>query len=145
MDHIEYPLQEVWEERRDWFERLAEPESGGYLLGEQSTALVGDIQSAFCVGAWIAVVILAAAAIDGHLREVEFPNAKGNAQKLIDQSGGDSRLHSLRKRRNALVHVNRPSVAITVEQQCTDRNQLEQEARSAVRIMFEVIYAFPSV
>jgi hypothetical protein len=145
MDHIEYPLQEVWEGRRDWFERLAEPENGGYLLGEPSTALLSDVQSAFCAGAWIAVVILAAAAIDGHLREVEFPDAKGNAQKLIDQSGGDSRLHSLRKRRNALVHVNPASFAITVEQQYTDRNQLEQDARSAVRVMFEVIYAFPSI
>ncbi|HEY2360876.1 MAG TPA: hypothetical protein VGK36_07170 [Candidatus Angelobacter sp.] len=144
MDHIEYPLEEVWKERRDWFERLAEPQNGGYLLGEQSTALVGDIQSAFCAGAWIAVVIMTAAAIDGHLREVEFPDAKGNAQKLIDQSGGDSRLHSLRKRRNALVHVNPANAAITVDQQYTDRNQLEQEARSAVRLMFEVIYAFPS-
>src|SRR5258707_11627779 len=145
MDHIEYPLQEVWEKRRDWFERLAEPENGTYLLGEQSSALVGDIQSAFCAGAWLAVIILAAAAIDGHLREVEFPNAKGNAQKLIDQAGGDSRLHSLRKRRNALVHVNPTSIAITVEQQWTDRNQLEQEARSAVQLMFEVMYAFPSI
>jgi hypothetical protein len=144
MEHIEHPLQEVWEERREWFECLAEPKNGGYLLGEQSTALVGDIQSVFCAGAWVAVVILAAAVVDGHLREAEFPDAQGNAQKLIDQAGGDPRLHSLRKRRNALVHVNPTNAAITVGQQYTDRNQLEHEARSAVRLMFEVIYAFPS-
>jgi hypothetical protein len=144
MEHIEYPAPEVWGKRRNWFEHLAEPEHGAYLLGEQSSALVGDIQSVFCAGAWLAVIILAAAAIDGHLREVELPGAKGNAQKLIDQGGGDSRLHYLRKRRNALVHVSPISTAITIDQQWADRNQLEQEARSAVQVMFEVMYAFPS-
>lgn len=89
MDHLDRPSKTIWESRRLWFEFKAEsPGVGGYLLSEQACALVAELQSAFCAGAWIAVIVLAAAAIDAHLRDAD--GAKGNAKDAIDQAGGDS-------------------------------------------------------
>lgn len=58
MDHLECPSVEVWNERRAWFENLAE-QDGGFLLGEQALAIVADLQAAYCAGAWVAALILA--------------------------------------------------------------------------------------
>lgn len=144
MDHLEYPSEIVWESRRSWFESKAEPSNdGGYLLSEQACALVADLQSAFCIGAWIAVIVLAAAAIDAHLRDTE--GARGNAKDAIDHAGGDPQMHQLRKRRNALVHLNPSASAITVDQQWSDRDELEKEARLAIELVFRAFYSEPWV
>ena len=64
MDHLDHPSKIIWDCRRLWFESRAEsPGAGGYLLSEQACALVADLQCAFCAGAWIAVIVLAAAAV----------------------------------------------------------------------------------
>ena len=140
MIHLEHPSNEVWELRRDWFEQKAEPPAdGGYLLSEQACALVADLQCAFCAGAWIAVVVLAAAAIDAHLHDAE--GFTGNAKRVIDEAGADSQLHTLRSRRNALIHSDLESPAITVDQQWSERLRLEDDARTAVELVFRVFYA----
>jgi hypothetical protein len=144
MDHLEYPSKELWQKRRSWFEACAEPsDDGGYLVSEQACALAADLQSAFCAGAWIAVIVMAAAAIDAHLRDVE--DATGSAASAIDNAGGDPQLHQLRKRRNSLMHLSRSAPAITVEQQWSDRDQLEEDARLAVELVFRTFYTNPSV
>jgi hypothetical protein len=98
MVHLEHPSIKMWEERRDWFEQNAEPpDEGGYLLSEQACAVVADLQCAFCAGAWIAVIVLAAAAIDAHLHDAE--GFTGNSKRVIDEAGGNTQLHILRKRR----------------------------------------------
>ncbi len=102
-----------------------------------------DVQNALCAGAWIAVVVLAMAVIDAHLREVEVPGFQGNTKDLIDAAGADPATQNLRKRRNKLVHVNTDSPAITVDQQWADRDELENEARQAYRLMMETIYMSP--
>jgi hypothetical protein len=134
----------VWEERRAWFEAQAtEPDSGSYLLSEQACALSADLQSAFCSGSWIAVIILSAAIIDAHLHDAE--GLIGNSKSVIDQAGADPRLQNLRKRRNRLIHVDVAVPAITVDQQWMDRAALEREARDAVSQVFGVFYNSPSV
>jgi hypothetical protein len=144
MIHLEHPSNEMWELRRDWFEQKAEPpDDGEYLLGEQACAVVVDLQCAFCAGAWIAVVVLAAAAIDAHLHNAE--GFTGNAKRSIDEAGADLQLHTLRKRRNALIHSDPDSPAITVDQQWSERVRLEEDARLAVELVFRVFYANPSV
>ncbi|MGB8028339.1 MAG: hypothetical protein WCF30_01630 [Terracidiphilus sp.] len=144
MIHLEHPSQELWENRRNWFERKAEPpDDGGYQLSEQACALVADLQCAFCCGAWIAVIVLAAATIDAHLRGAE--GLTGNFKKVIDQAGANPDLHRLRERRNALVHLSPASPAITVDQQWSERAGLEQDARFAVELVFRAFYANPSV
>jgi hypothetical protein len=144
MIHLEHPSIEIWEVRRRWFEQKAEPpDDGGYLVSEQACALVADLQSVFCAGAWIAVIVLAAAAIDAHLHDAEC--CTGNAKSAIDEDGANPRLHQLRKRRNALIHSNPDSPAITVDQQWSERVRLEDDARLAVDMVFRVFYAHPSV
>jgi len=144
MIHLEHPSIEIWEVRRRWFEQKAEPPNdGGYLVSEQACALVADLQSVFCAGAWIAVIVLAAAAIDAHLHDAEC--CTGNAKCAIDEAGADPQLHKLRKRRNALIHSSPDSPAITVDQQWSERQRLEDDARLAVDLVFRVFYAKPWV
>lgn len=55
MEQIEYPDFEVWEERRLWFENELENKQhplASYLLSDQATALLVELQSCFCVGAF---------------------------------------------------------------------------------------------
>lgn len=144
MVHLEHISIEMWEERRDWFEQNAEPpDDGGYLLGEQASALTADLQCAFCAGAWIAVIVLAAATIDAHLHDAE--GFSGNAKRAIDAAGADPQLHALRKRRNTLIHADSNNPAITVDQLWSERLRLEEDARLAVKLVFRLFYANPWV
>jgi hypothetical protein len=85
MEHLDCPSHEVWEERRIWFESLNDEISGqgSYLVSEQACALIAEVQSVFCAGAWVAVIILATAVIDAQLRETEVPRFKGNLKELL--------------------------------------------------------------
>lgn len=144
MIHLEHLSLEMWKERRDWFEQNAEPpDDGGYLLSEQACALTADLQCAFCAGAWIAVIVLAAATIDAHLHDAE--GFSGNAKRAIDAAGAGPQLHALRKRRNRLIHADSDNPAITIDQQWSERLLLEEDARLAVKLVFRVFYANPSV
>jgi hypothetical protein len=147
MHHLEYPSRQLWDERRRWVEELAEPPAalGGYSISEQAAALSADVQAAFCAGAWLAVVVLAAAAIDAQLREDAAPGFTGNAKELMTAVGLDARFQELRKRRNALVHVSPDEPAVTVDIQWNDRRSLEKEAQDAVQLMFETFYLNPWV
>jgi hypothetical protein len=89
------------------------------------------------------VIVLAAAAIDAHLHDAE--GFSGNAKRAIDAAGADPQLHTLRMRRNTLIHADPGSPAITVDQQWSERLRLEEDARLAVELVFRVFYANPSV
>lgn len=145
MDHLEYPKKEVWEERRRWFESVEEEyrSNGSYFVSEQACALIAEVQSVFCAGAWIAVIILSLPAIDSQLRETELPDFKGNTKELLTTSGVNPKLQKLRIRRNSLVHIDIDNPAITIDQQWFDREELEAEAKDAVRLMFEAFYISP--
>jgi len=83
MDFLEYPNKELWESRRRWFEDLAESSAGGgaYIVSEQACALLGEVQTTFCAGAWVAVIVLAMAVVDAQLRETELPGFKGSTRE----------------------------------------------------------------
>lgn len=107
MDQIECPHVPTWEERRNWFECQFDIErrGGGYVIGEHATALLVDVQAAFCAGAFITTVILACTIVDSHLREVELDYAfDGGLQVAFKHSDHTSGLEWLRLQRNALVH-----------------------------------------
>jgi poly(3-hydroxybutyrate) depolymerase len=107
--------------------------------------LIAEVQSTFCAGAWIAIIILAAASIDAQLRETELLGFSGNTAQLINAVGGEPALHQLRRRRNALVHVNPDDPALTVDQQWAERDRLEEEARDAIKLMFRTFYMSPGL
>ena len=94
---------------------------GNYLVSEQALALMAEVQSTFCAGAWIAVIILAITVADAHLRETEAPGFAGNMKRLIETAGANPHLQQLRLRRNALIHLSPDNPTITVDQQWDSR------------------------
>ena len=145
MDWLDYPSKELWDSRLRWFEELNElcQGQGSYFTGEQSCALLGEVQIAFCAGAWITVIILAMAVIESQLKETEISDFKGNAKKLLINIDASPELQKLRERRNAILHVDSENPAITLDQQWGNRQILEQEARKAIKLMFETFYMSP--
>ena len=118
---LECPSKELWESRRRWFEEQNELFCVGnsYALSEQACALAYEVGTAFCAGAWVAVIVLAIA---------------------VDVNKD---LQKLRERRNVLIHVDPDNPAITMDQQTLNQEELEKEARNAVKLMFEAFYLSP--
>ena len=130
---LELPSKEAWEARRQWFEALENSfvdEHASYGVSEQACALVGEVQMAFCAGAWVTVLVMAIAVIESHIGEFGYSDLTGN-----------STFQKLRKRRNSIVHFQEKHPGISVDQQWLNRLQLEAEAKEAVRLMFEVFYS----
>ena len=131
MDQLERPDEITWDERRLWFEEqeAAYAEGGAGALSEQACALMIDLQAAFCAGAWSGVVILAAAIADAQAFHSGFPNDGQTEDRAW-----------LRGLRNALVHEDRKTPAITVEDQWTKRGEWEKAARRAVTVALGTVY-----
>ena len=132
MEHLERPAEEVWEERRLWFE---EQEAGFARHGaqspsEQACALMIDLQAVFCAGAWAAVAILACAVTE----------AQGGSRHESLPGVADADYRWLRALRNRLSHENRSDPELTVEDQWLRRDLWEERARRAVSIAFAALY-----
>lgn len=143
MEHLDHPTEELWEQRRHWFEAhiFHYEERGSYLVGEQACALISEVQSCFCAGAWAAVVMLAFSVIEANLKEIDPSAKKSKVIDLLKANEFDDRFHHLRMRRNCLIHGDHGCPAITVEQQWDNRAELELEAKEAVGLMFEAFYS----
>ena len=63
--------------------------------------------------------------------------------QLLEELNVNKDLQKLRERRNAIIHVDLDNPAITMDQQIANREELEKEARSAVKLMFEAFYLSP--
>jgi hypothetical protein len=146
MDYLSYPTKELWQKREEWFYQINEryAKNGSYLVSEQACALIGEVQIAFCAGAWLAVIILAVSVIEAQFRELDFPDIK-NFNSLINASLANPHLHILRQRRNRLVHLDPEHPAITIDLQWADRDTLEQEAKDSIQLMFESFYLTPCI
>lgn len=84
-DFLEHPNKELWESRQRWFEEVSESYAGkgAYMVSDQACALIGEVQTAFCAGAWVAVIVLAMVVVDAQLRETELPGFRGNTRQLL--------------------------------------------------------------
>lgn len=145
MDHLECPTPSVWSARRIWFAQEEEGArgKGSYLVSEQACALLAELQSVFCAGAWVAVIVLAVAVVEAQLRDIEFSDFRGNLKQLLDAAGTDPDLQQLRARRNALVHCRPDAPGITVDDQWARRAELEDQAREAIRLALAAFYMSP--
>ena len=74
---------------------------GSYFVSEQACALIGEVQMAFCAGAWLAVIVLAIAVVDSQLREFT-PGFEGSTKRLLMDAQVNPKLQQLRERRNAI-------------------------------------------
>ena len=142
---LEHPSRDLWKERQQWFERLIGlyEEKGSYIVSEQACALIGEVQTVFCAGAWVAVIVLSLAVVDAQLRETEYPEFNGNTKRLLEILETNPDLQDLRLRRNSIIHVDNKKPGITVDQQWSSRNDLETEARKAIELMLEAFYGNP--
>jgi|GEM_PF-923283 len=132
MEHLDPPDPLIWDERRLWFEERQHQHGLAGTRGqpsEQATALLIDLQAAFCAGAWAAVVILAGAIVEMQAEQSQWRRA-APAKDLA----------WLRGLRNALLHEDRGKPVLTVEDQWTRRPLWERHARRAVEIVFTVSY-----
>ncbi len=148
MPWLDEPTPESWGSRLAWFESAYESflnRGGGYAIGDQASALLGDVQIAFCAGAWISVVVMALAVVDAQLRETELPDFNGSTQKLLNTLGLGQRLEWLRRRRNELVHLHIERPGISLDQQWSRQPELEGDARKAVELMFEAFFSNPFI
>lgn len=149
MDQIEHPSSAIWDARREWFETQfdIEQRGGAYIIGEQATALLVDLQSIFCAGAFISSIILSCTIIDSHLREAELADDfDGGLQGAFANSESATDLEWLRRERNALVHF-KPSKGpkITVDDHYSSRSDHEADARRAICLVASVLFEHPWV
>lgn len=147
MEHLEPPSEELWNQRRDWFEnQVAEYEGhASYLVSEQACALMVEVQSCYCAGAWVAVIVLAYTVLDAQLLETEVPGFNGNSKELLECLGFGEEYQKLRLRRNRIIHLRPEKPAITVDQQWGARTELEAEAKNAIRLMLAAFFFNPGV
>ena len=134
------PTKEIWDQRIDWLNQANEEAQhplASYAVSEHACALSMDVYSAFCAGAWISVIILAHAVSDASLRG---DDSKSTSAAVF---GGDPDLTWLRKLRNSLVHAKNESPKITVDDIWLNQEELESNAKRAVKIMFRAIYSDP--
>jgi hypothetical protein len=131
MQHLEYPSEETWEDRRLWFEERQQKAAaeGVERLSEQAAALVIELQAVFCAGAWAASVILAAAVVDAQDYYRGFPGDRGGEDRSW-----------LRNLRNRLLHEDRTNPALTIEDHWMKRDEWRRLAKRAVLAAFDVLY-----
>jgi hypothetical protein len=132
MEQLERPAEEVWDERRLWFEETQArfAEGGARAPSEQACALMIDLQAVFCAGAWAAVAILACAVTE----------AQGGSKRESLPGVADKDYRWLRALRNRLSHENRNDPELTVEDQWLRRDLWEERARRAVAIACAALY-----
>jgi len=149
LDQIDYPARSVWEPRQKFFDDIFdfEPRGGAYVIGEQASGLLIDLQAIYCVGAFISVIIIACTVVDAHLREAELdPKFKGGIAKAFETSEYSVDLDWLRRRRNELVHfTDRRPLPISVDEQWSNRQTHEAEANRAIQLVANVLFENPWV
>ena len=146
MDQLEHPDFEIWEERRNWFENELENKRhpmASYLLSDQGTALLVELQSCYCAGTFLAVIILSVSIIDAQLREAEAMDNKIGTAKLLDEYFTGKDINWLRKLRNKYVHVDIDNPALTIDDQYTNRKQMESDARRAIQMVIHAFFQSP--
>lgn len=145
MDHLDAPPEDLWNARREWFERqVVEHEGlGSYLLSDQACALMMEVESCYCAGAWMAVVVLAFTVIEAHLLESIAPDFEGNSADLLRHLEFGEEYQQLRVRRNRIIHLRIDQPAITVDQQWGSRQELEAEAQTAIKLMLTAFFSAP--
>lgn len=137
MEQLEYPDETAWQDRRDWFEetQAGYAKHGSRRPSEQALALMVDLQAVFCIGAWAATIVLAAAVVECQARALGLrpPGAWVPGVSRRDLTW----LHSFR---NRLLHEHRGDPALTIEDQWLRRPEWEEEARRALRVVFQALY-----
>jgi hypothetical protein len=135
---------EILEARVKWFSLARISSSRGRSPPQFSTQgllLLLDVQRAFVGGAWLSVIVLAQAAIEATIREIETQDFESKAKALFD---GLPELERIRELRNEIVHPLKPGsrslVWATTHDIAGCHDALEIDAKRAVELLFKVVY-----
>lgn len=146
MEQLEHPDFEIWEERKGWFENELENKQhpmASYLVSDQGTALLVELQSCYCAGAFLAVIILSVSIIDAQLRETEAMDDKIGTAKLLNEYFTGKDINWLRKLRNKYVHVDIDKPTLTIDDQYSNRKQMQSDARHAIQMVIHAFFQSP--
>jgi hypothetical protein len=124
------PDREAWEARSAWFWRAHDVNAGPAPLdlGPRAGALLEELETVFCTGAWAASVILSWTIVEA--------DARAAARAGVDVKDAPD-VDWLRERRNRLVHVGR----VGDKDDVPDEGELRAWAEGAVRIVFKTLFA----
>lgn len=108
--------------------------------------MVRAVNDAFVAGAWLSALLTSVAAIETHLR-TELRQDRYSLQQLIEESGLNpsvrEEIHSLRRVRNAYVHVDGPwDDAVFEWDDGAMHQQLREQTFDAMRTLRHVLYAW---
>lgn len=145
MELLEFPDKDIWTKRSLWIENEIEQSiKGSHLISDHGTALFLDLQSCYCIGAWLSVIILSVSIIDAHLRETEaMDNKIGTAQLLANYYLGKEDINWLRRLRNKYVHADIDNPILEMDHQYSKRNALEKDATKAIKIVIAAFFQSP--
>lgn len=147
MDQINHPSQNIWEQRQEWFEILFDDDKrpGSYMVGEQATGLLVDLQAIYCAGAFISCIIISCTIIDSHIRETETgPNFEGSIKEAFEFSDYCDELEWLRKTRNRLIHFKETKdLPVSVDDQWFRREEHEKDAKKSIELVANVLFENP--
>lgn len=120
----------------------AGPLRNGQSISSHALLLEVDLRLAYCAGAWLAVIVLACAAIEAQARQV---TASDYSSPVRDLFAHDPNLQWLRKLRNELMHAAEPGTASQLWKVAggdigANQRELEAEATRGVELMFQAIY-----
>jgi hypothetical protein len=107
--------------------------------------LLIELQACYCVGAWITVIILSISIIEAQLRETEAVDARIGTARLLDLYFGREKINWLRKLRNKYVHIDLQSPTICIDDQYNNREEMEADAKCAIRMVAQSFFQSPGV
>jgi hypothetical protein len=146
MELFDFPDKTIWQQRNSWIENEIETSmsGGSYLVSDHAIALFADLQACYCIGAWLSVIILSVSIIDAHLRETEALDENINTAKLLnDYYNGPYDINWLRKLRNKYVHVDINDPALEMNHQYLRRDEMEQDATKAIKMIIRAFFQSP--
>ena len=132
-------------ERRKWLYQTFDAnkkEKSEILLSSHALLLEIDIGHAFCAGAWISTIVLACAAIEAKVRQIDTENYEAKIGALLKWN---SELRWLTNVRNEIMHAAQPGTKSNIWKASPNdlgacHAALEADARRAITVMFKTLY-----
>lgn len=122
---------------------------GAVSFSEWTAFLVRDADIAYAHGANISCIALCMAAVEAYLKEAVGANKSMNLFSLIQTASLDDdlkiKLQGMRKIRNGWVHIQPSDDRSALESPCQYEQELDSDARQALRCMRRVLYSSPFV
>lgn len=138
---VDAPSEEVWYKRSEFYMYLVGEAMGNAPVAraQQTLNLERELERAFCAGAWVAAVTLAAAVVEIHVFGVT-----GKSKRAVDTYLATEELKNewewLRLRRNRLLHPSQNDSSLPDCQFIWNREELADDAMRAIKLALHVFF-----